>query len=198
MSRTRHRRRTDDDDMLQDGQSRRYSMVAMDTRNSVAHAVERRAAHDAEARKQIVDASGQGGLALHRPGHRMRNDSHARDEAIAAYAEADQINQNAWRQGPVRDASGNLRGRGKAGDPCTCRGEEYPEYFGAPGHLDANGRCVPDAEDARRRKRAQYRDPEGREAGSEEIESEDSTRLGHAETEYRRYNEWLTNAWRGR
>ena len=33
------------------------------------------------------------------------------------------------------------------GQPCTCRNAEYPEYFGAPGHL-RNGVCVSDRADA--------------------------------------------------
>ena len=153
------------------------------------------------ARPNIVDGNGDNGLALNRPGYRIVTDAYARDEVRRAYWEVEQANINAWRG---NDTTGNLRSR--PGDKCTCRGREFPDYQGAPGHLDQEGTCVPDdliealrlmrgdqagtqegprsSEDdpdtRRRRRRAQYRDPEGREAGSEDEEFEDQIRRAQA------------------
>jgi hypothetical protein len=107
-------------------------------------------------------------------------------------------------QGPTGFGSASaseLRGD-KIGDPCTCRGANNANDFGSPGTMQMVGGklvCVPtnprnaDAksvydkynedisnawkgEDAKKRK-VQYRDPEGRETGTAEEQVEDAKRL---------------------
>jgi len=95
------------------------------------------------------------GLDLHKPGFRLC-DAAGHEAKAKAYLQAVQDAENAWRQ-PARDAGRDdpIAGfskltefhGGRVGDPCTCRGPEYPLDFGSPGHLerrDGQLVCVPD------------------------------------------------------
>jgi hypothetical protein len=187
---TTHRYTDDgDDNVLKDGQRVRVPMVAMDSTQRQVR----------EHFGKVMDGFGRSNSELlHRPGQRFSEDSFAIDEKIKAYADYEADLTTAWRGGnpPIKDAGENLRGYPREGDQCTVRGPEYPDQQGAPGHIQG-GVCVPDAdyEDARRRKR-QYRDPEGREEGSEE-ETKDSRSTRDREEAYREYEAELVNAWRG-
>jgi hypothetical protein len=84
---------------------------------------------------RVTDASGQGGLALHKPGWRRLNDDVGDAAKEEAYQARDAWLVNAWR--------GSDAGEGAEGAACTVRNAQYPRDFGAPGHIK-NGVCVPD------------------------------------------------------
>jgi hypothetical protein len=137
--------------------------VAVDASARAARAFSDEIATDTPA--TVVDAFGGDGLALRRPGARylhagLKSTDHALHAVRAmqrqeAYLQAKQDLQDAWRH-PARDAErdGPITGYGshgfsggRLGDPCTCRGPEYPLDFGSPGRLEErNGEliCVPD------------------------------------------------------
>jgi hypothetical protein len=121
----------DEHGLLKDGHSLRVRMSMMD---SVQTAV---------ARQQIVDGAGRR-YGLHQPGYRL-NDTFSDRQRI--YDQYDAEKQNEWRNPPTGAGERGQRGA-KVGEPCTCKGEEYSEDFGSPGHYapDRNGEliCVPD------------------------------------------------------
>jgi hypothetical protein len=106
-------RKNDDDDdhrVLRDGERRRIPMIMRDE-NSLSP-LQRAIMQDAhetgrdrilsnamDARTQVVDAFGNGGLALQRPGPRyLSSPEHStRDEIERAYREREQQDSNAWR-----------------------------------------------------------------------------------------------------
>ena len=98
----------------------------------------------------VVDAAGNAGLALNKPGARyLTAGKKTQDWAriVTANVQRDQakaemINdmQTAWQQ----DIAGEFRGA-QPGDPCTVRKGGYRGYAeGSPGHLDENLECIPD------------------------------------------------------
>jgi hypothetical protein len=121
-------RQTDDDNFeiingkkcLRDGGRLRVRTAFMDSvQRSVRQAF-------GDQRPRIVDSDG-GTLGLHKPGHRFANDAAAIKAVHAvkdAYDEYESWVTSQW-QGlnpkRVRD--------GRPGDPCTCKGEDYPDYF---------------------------------------------------------------------
>jgi hypothetical protein len=84
-------RRPNDTELLEDGKRLRVPMLAMDGMDPVQRAVARHSA-------RVTDASGNSGLALHRPGFRCILDdaagAHAKE---VAYRRADAELVNAWR-----------------------------------------------------------------------------------------------------
>lgn len=103
----------------------------------------------------------------------------ARDKAYRLY---DEQVSNAWRAGKGTE--------GREGAVCTVRNGEYPEYFGAAGHI-AGGVCTPDellSEDELR-DATSLRDGLSLDA----LEREHQQRVGRA---YQQYDEELRNAWR--
>jgi|SRR6516225_7529600 hypothetical protein len=128
------------------------------------------------------------GESLHRPGARFCTDAAANEAVAKAYLQSVRELQDAWRH-PTRDAgrddpitgfgSPEFRG-GQPGDPCTCRGPEFPLDFGSPGHLERrDGRlvCVPDRE-------------RGRENGRSRMDARDEAYVAMCRE--------LENAWRGK
>jgi hypothetical protein len=128
------------------------------------------------------------GEALHRPGARFCTDAAANEAVAKAYLQAKQALQDAWRH-PTRDAERDdpVTGYGshgfkgaKVGDPCTCRGPEFPLDVGSPGHLEErDGRlvCVPDRE-------------RGREDSRSKMDARDEAYVAMCRE--------LENAWRGK
>jgi hypothetical protein len=115
-------------------------------------------------------------------------------ELSTAYLKDDAATENAWRE----DYPG-----ASEGDICTVRGSGYPNDIGSAGHLELQeGRlvCVPDAPksatDAKRRKKTQLRDPEGREQGTEESEEDLSDARSARDAAYAAYEKDLTSAWK--
>jgi hypothetical protein len=107
-------------------------------------------------RRRALDAADREALASCRPGYRYPNLAHdsmreRRAWAADAYAEVEHRLQNAWRDSNGNTGFGSSGFRGQQeGDACTVRGQEYPDSFGSPGHLERrNGRlvCVPDDSD---------------------------------------------------
>jgi hypothetical protein len=88
-------RRSNDADLLEDGERLRVPMFAMDGMDPVQSAVARHAA-------RVTDASGNSGLALHRPGFRFVLDdaagAHAKE---VAYRRSDAEMVKAWRRAPT-------------------------------------------------------------------------------------------------
>jgi hypothetical protein len=125
----RHLDPEDADDILRDGETMRVPVSLMDSM----------------PRTKIGD-----GLAMHRNGWRLPasslRDSKQRQLLDLLYAQRDAETENAWRE----DYPG-----ASEGDPCTCRGADFPNDIGSPGHIELHeGRlcCVPDnpsANDAR-------------------------------------------------
>lgn len=133
---------------------------------SMADSLQRTVIDDRAKRLGVTDGT-DNPLGLHRPGPRMIADADERERAAAikekAYADAERADAEAWR--------GDRRKRKRTYDPqgrlistteeeeiddatdmiegaaCTCKGMEYPEAYGAPGHLRMRGGqlvCVPD------------------------------------------------------
>jgi hypothetical protein len=90
---------------------------------------------------------GRGGLVGHRPGFVVATDAASLNDAKAkAYDEVEARMTSAWRN-PLTGSGSQTPVGAQPGDLCTCRGVEYPNDFGAPGHLqERDGRlvCVPD------------------------------------------------------
>jgi hypothetical protein len=145
---------TDDDDifddrgLLKDKHSARVPMMMRDGLTDLQRSV-----RDHYAPARVVDAFGDSGAGLHRPGSRylvagagtadhavlvMRDHlrREARDQYIAELT-------SAWQRKPTQDLGGGVR-EAQPGDVCTVRGPEYPLDQSAPGHLDARLVCVPD------------------------------------------------------
>jgi hypothetical protein len=99
---------------------------------------------------RAMDAKTVDGFAANRPGYRIpsasMHDSKRQRELDRLYAERDAATENAWREDFIGASEG---------DPCTCRGSDFPDDIGSPGHLELHeGRliCTPDnpsANDAR-------------------------------------------------
>lgn len=132
-----------DDDTLKDGESRRYAMTAMDSKVQRAIALTEQMICDEAL---VTDGFGNSDYAaLHRPGARFSTDALARDAARVARAEYEAALSRAYLPSSHLDQAGTQEGVRSSEDE--------------PGN-------------SRRRRRAQYRDPEGREAGTEEWDSE--------------------------
>lgn len=156
----------DDDEVVRDGEVVRTSVFMRDSapRTRVFRA---RVFRDDDGEFEVTDAQAdlirdtRAALAfglddadqLHRPGFRFCDDA-ANEAKAKAYLQAVQDAENAYRTPPAEPPSAvggfskltESRG-GRVGDPCTCRGPEYPLDFGSPGHLeerDGNLVCVPD------------------------------------------------------
>jgi hypothetical protein len=151
---------------------------------------------------------GRANFAANRPGWRI-DGSAANDAAMARrkseYQKYDAAVKSAYT-GFGSASAAEFRGD-QPGDLCTVRGAAYPLDFGSAGHLNADLVCVPDnpklVNDAKRRKKTQYRDPQGREEGTEEAEEDlQDSRSARAarlirDAAYDGYNEDLTTAWKG-
>ena len=170
-----HRRLEDDDDspfdkrgVLKDGRSIRTPMFLMDaTQRAIATHL-----HDGHGNRDLVG---------HRPGHVVSDASDANDARDAAYRLYDEQLTNAWRTGGVE---------GREGAVCTVRNGEYPEHFGAPGHI-RDGVCTPDElldEDELRDMRP-LRDG----LTLDQLQFAHKERTGRA---YQAYDEELRNVWR--
>jgi hypothetical protein len=107
---------------------------------------------------KTVIGDGSKNFAANRPGYRipsasMHDSKQERDLALL-YAQRDAATENAWREDFIGASEG---------DPCTCRGSDFPDDIGSPGHLELHeGRliCTPDnpsANDARSIKDARTR-----------------------------------------
>ena len=113
---TRRRHNEDDDEdtpfdadgILKDGRSARVALFMRDSMSPLQRAVmqdaqeagrDRILSNAMDARTQVVDAFGNGGLALQRPGPRyLSSPEHStRDEIERAYREREQQDSNAWR-----------------------------------------------------------------------------------------------------
>ena len=99
-----------------------------------------------DRQRTVVDASGDSGIGLHKPGARFAADRSAFDAAAAAYAQMVADQAVSWKRGPDR----------------------YQQDAGAREGDEAIGT------DARRRRKTVARDPFGREAATYE-ETEDAT-----------------------
>jgi hypothetical protein len=148
MSRT-HRRRQDDDafdsrGLLKDGHRYRVPTKLMDSANQ---------------RARITDATG-GTAGLGRPGYRIPvSDSPlvalaAANRRQAAYDSYERALVNAWK---AKDAAPDETESDDEGAICTVMNDDYPLYYGSPGHI-RNGICVPDdleddIQDAKRRRK---------------------------------------------
>jgi hypothetical protein len=118
---------------------------------------------------------GRGNPCGHRPGYLVADDSAARDARLRAYQDYESDLTNAWRS-PTPDAEGY--DPDDIGEPCTCKGEDFPLDFGSPGTIKRVGSriiCVPN-------KRRTAPDPA-------------SDRRSVADA-YREYDNELRNAWR--
>jgi hypothetical protein len=139
--------RTDeqDDDILQDGESVKVKMTAMDAALRAAF-------------PQVRDAK------MRRPGFRVGLQTYhdARSAKAAAYADYDKR---------VCDAYRNPNSEGPEGAACTVKNAKYPEAFGSPGHI-VNGICTPDrgSNDADFPRRKLKRNARNQEEGEEEYE----------------------------
>jgi hypothetical protein len=136
--------------VLKDGRS-----VRVRFRDAQAARGQAPAAHD--GREPLTDQQRRD-LQGCRPGFRTLDSAQLRErQQIARDAReiAEREMCEAWRNPPLglgRLRDGNGFGSGgfvgaREGDQCTVRGQEYPDSFGAPGHLERrNGRlvCVPD------------------------------------------------------
>jgi hypothetical protein len=189
------RNRTDDDDdpnspfdrngVLKDGRSVRVPTHLRDGRSVVS-----------VGNNSLTDAQ-RVALSSCRPGYRFVADATTRNERKAwaddAYAEVEHRNANAWRnpskglgaRGQNNDSNGNGRfgSQGNEGDSCTVRGEQYPDYFGAPGTLQRRGGkmvCVPNDAD---------------EDDADEVFGDRDT-LSDRDLAYRDYARELRGAWR--
>jgi hypothetical protein len=123
----RNRRDTDDDafdanGVLRDGRSTRISSTLRD------------AASDG---RSMFDAS------LHKPGHRFASTTAdgivkitVSDARQRSYNDYEATMSSAWKR--TADAEG------RPGAACTVRNYQYRDFFGAPGHIDDSGICVPD------------------------------------------------------
>jgi hypothetical protein len=139
---------------------------------------------------------GKGGTPGRRNGFAFSSDAYAKDELAVAYSEYEDHLRQAYKG--VADVEGYAEG--SEGGVCQVRGDAYPDFFGAPGHIRrVNGElvCVPDSKaasgedhastmdqiysaydqsletaykDARKTTR---RDPQGREEGTWEEEDDD-------------------------
>jgi len=90
-------------------------------------------ADSATGRSRQTLHDGRGNAAGHRPGFIVSDGSNNKSEH--AYAMYDE------------EVSTAYLGSAREGAPCTCRGPEYPNDIGSPGHIELrNGRavCVPD------------------------------------------------------
>jgi hypothetical protein len=125
------------------------------------------------------------GESLHKPGFRFC-DAAGHEAKAKAYLQAVQDAESAWKTPPAEPLSavGGFGSHGfsggQPGDPCTCRGPEYPLDFGSPGHLEErDGRlvCVPDRE-------------RGREDGRSKMDARDEAYVAMCRE--------LENAWRGK
>jgi len=155
------RRHDDDDKVVRDGEVVRTSVFMHDS------APRTRVFRDADGEFEVTDAQAdlirdtRAALAfglddadqLHRPGFRFCDDA-ANEAKAKAYLQAVQDAENAYRTPPAEPPSavGGFGSHGfsggRPGDPCTCRGPEYPLDFGSPGHLeerDGQLVCVPDS-----------------------------------------------------
>jgi hypothetical protein len=159
--------------VLRDGGRMRVSMQMRD------HAL-----HDARAGAGFLH-DGHGHEPGHRPGFVLRADI-ANEQRRQAHADYIDALTNAWRDQPQRPPTGfgSKGARGpQVGDLCTCRGEQFPESFGAPGTLQMHGGelvCVPDAKYRRGNDRP---DPA-------------SDRRSATDSAYAEYDAALREAWR--
>jgi hypothetical protein len=134
----RQRRHDDDDDgvfdangLLRDKRSFRVPMTAMD---SLSRSV-------FEHYGRMTDASGDGGIALNKPGYRI-SDDYRPSQRQKVYDDYENELQNAWRNPPTGAGETEFRGA-KPGDSCTING--------APGVLrkiESKLVCVPISKDA--------------------------------------------------
>ena len=133
--------------------------VPMMLRDADRREVQRQIKADAarrELQRRIVDAAGNDGLALLKPGSRRLADASAYADAEAAYEQATRDCENAWRRGPgSQDALAHgTEYSGHEGDPCTVRAGSAEGYLeGSPGHLarvDGKLVCVPNEPAPRR------------------------------------------------
>jgi hypothetical protein len=116
-------RRQDDEDanpfdergVLKDHRSYRVPMYAMDalSRDVAQHFA------------RVTDATGDGGLGLHKPGLRISN-TITRDRSIYDAYEVEL--QNSWKTGA---GEGEFTGAHE-GDVCTVRNLDFPDDFGSP------------------------------------------------------------------
>jgi hypothetical protein len=96
----------------------------------------------------VTDARRIGGSEGNKPGFRVLDAPINRQAVHDAHTAYIRDLENAFKTPPTgAGAHGFIGQRSGEGQPCTCRNAEYPEYFGAPGHL-RNGVCVPDRADA--------------------------------------------------
>jgi hypothetical protein len=115
----------EDQNILEDGETRRVPVSLMDS---------------AKPRMKIGDGSKN--FAGHRPRWRIGAASltdEKRAERQKLYSTYDAAVENActgFGSAPSTEVRGD-----KPGDPCTCRGPQYPWDVGSPGHLDRN-RCT--------------------------------------------------------
>jgi hypothetical protein len=122
----------DENGVLKDGRSVRVSLM------------------DAtRARQQLHD--GKGGQPGHRPGFAF-TDTSVRDRREQAYQDYERDLCNSYLNVDAEDAKDAESYRAAAlGSVCTVKGEEYPDDFGAPGHVRRVGGelvCVPDRQSA--------------------------------------------------
>jgi hypothetical protein len=135
--------------------------------------LQRAVARHAQRSTRIVDGNGDSGLALNKPGYRLGDQKPRRTDF---YDEYDAIISREYLTG-----AGSKGPKSREGDPCTCRNEQFPESFGAPGHLqgiDGQLVCVPD-----------------RMSGSEPADLDDAF-LDEREKAYQEHDFYLQNAWR--
>jgi hypothetical protein len=86
---------------------------------------------------------GRGNPCGHRPGFAVTSDAAMRSAKARAYADYDADLTSAWRH-PTADAEGY--DPDDLGEPCTCKSEDFPLDFGAPGTIRRVGSrilCVP-------------------------------------------------------
>jgi hypothetical protein len=155
--------------------------------------------------RTVVIGDGSKNFAGHHAGWRLPASSLKDGERSVRQKLYDEYDQRLSR-GYLNDDYGAQSRGSQPGDLCTVRAsgpnDVYAWAFGSPGHLDKNLVCVPDADprsatgDAKRKRRTQYRDPEGREQGTAEEEEDLQDARKARDAAYLDYEKKLTSAWK--
>jgi hypothetical protein len=140
---------------------------------------ERRRSSTLRGRGFLHDGHGNTDAVGHKPGFLVRADI-AHEQRHQAHADYIRDLESAYKNPPTGFGGKGARGP-QVGDLCTVRGPEFPESFGASGHLQMRGGdlvCAPDAK---------WRGNEQPDAASDKRSVADA---------YRDYDDELRNAWR--
>jgi hypothetical protein len=129
---------------------------------------------------------GRGGRPGHRPGFAITSDAAVRSAKLRAYRDYDADLTSAWRH-PTADGEGY--DPEDIGEPCTCKGEDFPADFGSPGTIRRVGSriiCVPN-------KRRSAPDPASDHRSVADMIKSHQARMRDV---YARYDHIASNSWR--